>query len=710
MLSNQSASPIPTLPQQATPEEQEQRQFQLSLARTAYNYMFSYLEPVPLSADLPDGEAFTPDYELKVLETFAPMAENFKNVVVGLLKKELEDDLSEDTFKKIEETYETLKDEMSVWHLEKDIKNLQAFVESLSELPKALKNFVNIPKDVEKMVVGLEEVFAEFLKDGPTAFLKSTMFDTLCTDQGRNYLQAKSLEDYEALFDTIQKPLMLTLETQPWMPKTGKPCEQDWFFGYLQIAGFNTTNLKGVVLETNENQQAIMLSTLQEKFPVTDEILQKETGDTSLTLHEAARQRRLFAVDYSMLEGAKTNKVHGEQRYLSAPIALFYWNPSPPEGYPPGDGVLQPIAIQLEQTFNAESAPIFTPTDAANANDPNGLKWKIAKYFVNVVCAVQHESVAHLGACHLTVEPIIVAAHRQLAEQHPILKLLIPHFRFTININDDAIHSLIIPGGVVATNVGPAIESTLDLVASAHEAWRWDENNPDNLFKLRGVETLPQFPFRDDTMPLWNAIQEYVGAYLKVYYNSDKAVVEDTELQAWINEMVAPKYAGFKGMNGLRETGNPDQPFEIDTLEYLTKVISQIIYIAGPQHASVNYAQYPLMSYMPSVAGTIYHQPPTRSTELKTEDDCIQWYPPLDVSLYTFSFEYLLSGVQYDTFGYYSSNPRSPYFKDARVDNIVKDLQEQLALIEMDIRKRNNTRPMPYPFQLPSQIPNSISI
>ena len=38
------------------------------------------------------------------------------------------------------------------------------------------------------------------------------------------------------------------------------------------------------------------------------------------------------------------------------------------------------------------------------------------------------------------------------------------------------------------------------------------------------------------------------------------------------------------------------------------------------------------------------------------------------------------------------------------------DFQEQLALIEIEIRWLNKTRPMPYPFQLRSMIPNSFSI
>ena len=336
--------------------------------------------------------------------------------------------------------------------------------------------------------------------------------------------------------------------------------------------------------------------------------------------------------------------------------------------------------------------------------------WKIAKYIVNVMCAIQHEAVAHLGDCHLIVEPVVVAARRQLSDSHPLLKLLIPHFRFTININDDAIHSLIAPGGTVATNVGPSISSTLDLVAKAHKAWRWDENNPNNVFSLRGVDKLPSFPFRDDTLLLWEAIQDYVGSYLAIYYQSDKDVVEDEELQAWIHEMTCPLYAGFKGMNGLKSAGEEGRPYQIDSLDYLTQVVAQIIYIAGPQHASVNYAQYPLMSFAPSVAGTIYQKPPSRSTELKTDNDCLAWYPPLDVALYTSSFEYLLSSVQYDRLGQYTNNDRYPYFKDKRVTPLVETFQEQLALAEIEIRKRNKHRPMPYPFQLPSQVPNSISI
>lgn len=699
----------PALPQDLPPGEQQARAFQLSYARTDYNYMRSYMDSVPMSADLPSSERFSLDYASQVLRVFGPMIENFKTTVGWLLKRELSSDMSTQALKDVETAWKKLDKEFSLLHPLRDAKDLQEFFKALGELPAAMKGLVNVPGDVEAMVTGLDKVFKEMMATGPTAFLKSTLYDMLSVN-GRQYLKAKSIDDYTKLYNGLPTPTSLTIERAAWMPAEGKPCEQDWFFGFMQIAGYNTTQLRGVVVDAPAAGSAtVALADLVAKMPVTDAILQSVCGDRGATLAQAARDGRLYVIDYAALDGAKTEVLHGDQRYITAPIAVFYWNPKPPPGFPP-QGAMQPVAIQLAQKFDAETAPIFTPNDCAGGNDANLLKWRIAKYTMNVCGAIQHEAVAHLGATHLIVEPMIVAAHRQLAEGHPLLKLLIPHFRFTININDDAIHSLIVPGGVVACNVGIAIESSLQLVTNEHRAWRWDDNLPDRLFALRGVDRLPSFPFRDDTLLLWNAIKEFVGNYLRVYYRNDDDVRGDYELQGFIHELTDPRYCGFKGLGGLKATGDAKQPWRIDSLDYLIEMVSLILYTAGPQHASVNYAQYPYMAFVPSVGGSLYKASPTRSTTVASEEDLVAWFPPLDIALYSSSFEFLLSAVQFDTFGHYEHNERDPYFTDPRVMPLVDDFQDALALIEIEIRKRNRERPIPYPFQLPSQIPNSISI
>ena len=703
---------IPTLPQQDNEQQQTARKFQLSMAHTTYNYMTSYMEGVPLSADLPEQEKFSTTYEIKLLPVFKSMVENLIAVTERLFAKQIRDDLSIKRMDELKAAISELDNGIHLGHITEDVKAIKSIISIMADLPDAFESISHLPQDIAKALRGLKQLAEDTAKKGPTEILKNTLFNILSTEHGRDYLQAESIEDYEALFDTIALPEMLTIAEQDWMPQGEKPCMQDWFFGYLQIGGFNTTNLRGVQMTSPEGTEIVALESLLAKMPVTDEILQKETGDNDITLQQAAEQKRLYVVDYACLDGAETTPVHGEERFLGAPIALFYLNPNSPEGYPPAGekGVIQPIAIQLEQQYNAENTPIFTPTDAANAGDENHLKWRIAKYFVNVSCAIQHEAVAHLGDCHLTIDPIVVATNRKLSENHPLMVLLKPHFRFTISINNSALHSLIIPGGVVATNVGPKIEDTWELVRQAHLAWQFDDNNPDTVFDIRGVADIPAFPFRDDTKLLWDAVNKWVNDYVSLYYPTQEDMLQDNELQAWVNELVSPNYAKVTGMRGLKETGNAKQPFVIDDRDYLIKVIAQIIYIAGPQHASVNYAQYPLMSYMPSVAGTIYKPAPGKDTTIESEKDCLDWYPPLDVSMYTFLFEYLLSGVQYDTFGHYSEDPKIPYFKDRRLAQALSEFQEELAHIESTIRKRNRTRPMEYPFQLPSQIPNSISI
>ncbi len=731
-LGKEHTHKLPCLPQHASPKQLAKRQFQLSKARTDYNYMLTYIEPVPFSANVPKVEKFSPDYRALVAKVIAPMVENFKQVVLKLYSVQLAHDLPVNLIDSIKrkpekfalEWYDTMQALSQERQSAKERAAAQANAVAATSvstsvtpsvisptkatpkpLLKALGNLAHVPGDIEKMVSGLAKVHADFSRDGPTSLLKSLLHETISTEAGRDFLRPSSEDDYEQLYQTLARPLALQVAPQDWMLGDERPCQQDWYFGYLQTAGFNTTLLQGLTPST--------LAALLQKMPLTDAQFQAVLGDASVSLQRACEQRRLYVCDYEFLVGAKESEFRGLKRYLSTPIALFYWNPSPPPGYPPGAGVLQPIAIQLHQQHDIETAPIFTPNDSANAQDPNGLKWKLAKFIVNAMQAIHHESIAHFGSCHLAIEPAVLASHRQLAENHPLMVLLKPHFRFTLHLNTTARHNLIIPGGVVATNVGPAIESSWEKISQAFINRQFDDINPERLFDLRNVAKLPDFPFRDDTLLLWKAIKKYVAAYLRLYYENDAAVQQDSELQAWVNELVSPMHAGFRGMRGLRKLAEPNaakQLFELDNLDYLIDIVAYLIYLAGPQHGSVNYAQYPLMSFGPCVMGTVYQPGPSRSTVLNEVDDCLPWYPPLDQVLYTFTFEYLLSNVQYDKFGHYPGTPSMPYFKDERVQEVLADFQEELALIEAEIRLRNRNRPVPYLFQMPSRLSNSVSI
>ena len=521
---------LPSLPQHDSLEGNEQRKFQLSVAKTKYNYMTSYLEGVPLSADVPKGEEFSLKYTEGVLQVVMRLTENFKTNVLQLLEKEIIGDVDSDVFKKIKASYAKLDKEMSVFHPEQDSENLKSFMHSLSKLPDAVEGALNIPKDLITMVKGIKEVMEQVKVDGPTALLKSTLYELLNNSGKRDHLEAQAIDDFHKLYQGFETPpLTVSIKNKPWMDSEKEPYLQDWFFGYLQTAGFNTTNLVAVRAENEPTKSSMQISALLEKMPLTDGILQSVLADSGITLQTAVAEKRLYVCDYTMMTGKQSNILHGKQRYVAAPIAVFYWSNISAEGYPETDGYMRPIAIQLDQEHDAINTPIFTPNDASDVNDINGLKWQVAKQIVNICSAVQHENVAHLGACHLIMDTIIIAANRELSEQHPLLTLLKPHFRFTLNINNDALHSLIIPGGVTACNVGITPESSFEMIAEAREAWLWDGQSPEQLFKDRGVDenSLPGFEFRDDTLLLWKAINKFVREYLAVYYKNDDSVVAD---------------------------------------------------------------------------------------------------------------------------------------------------------------------------------------
>jgi len=705
---------IPTIPNDPinTDADREQRQFELSYARTAYNYMTSYLPPVPLSADEPKTEGFTLEYETHLAQPFLALAENFTAVVLARLEAELEASLAGlAVLKEVEQEIKDVREQLSgvsALNIKKDIAEIRELAAALERLPAAIKELVDgvrdIPKDLANVATGLARVFGEVPAEGATAFLKDTLYDVLGTGEGATYLLAHSLDDYVSLFATLPLPQTLCVEPKDWMELGDKqlPWDQDWYFGYMQIAGFNTTLLARVTAAAGGSSKTIALTDLLAKFPVDDATLQRVSGDPSATLASAAEASRLYVCDYTMFDGAHGDRLHGRQRFVAAPIALFYWNPSPPPGFPP-DGAMQPVAIQLGQTHDPARFPVFTPQD--------GAQWVQAKYYAQWAQAVQHEAVAHFGACHAYADAIVVATHRRLPATHPLFVLLTPHFRFTIAINDSALHSLIVPGGTVASVLSPTIGDTFALIKDAHMARRFDADSPPDVFSHRGVdaEHLPEFPFRDDTLLIWAALERWVRRYLRVYYPSDAEVVGDDELQGWVEELAAPDRAALRGLDGLERGGSPEAPtWRITSFDYLVRLVAQIIYLGGPQHASVNYAQFPLMTYIPSVSGSLYAPPPTASDD--DPADTLRAMPPLDVALYQLSFAYLLSSVQYDNFGHYSDNPRAPYFADVRVREAEADFKADLCAIEQTIRARNKQRPMPYPYQLPSHIPNSISI
>ena len=59
------------------------------------------------------------------------------------------------------------------------------------------------------------------------------------------------------------------------------------------------------------------------------------------------------------------------------------------------------------------------------------------------------------------------------------------------------------------------------------------EFNFEKNIENRDVADIPNYHYRDDGLKLWNVINGYVQEIISLFYETDKEVEEDKELQDW---------------------------------------------------------------------------------------------------------------------------------------------------------------------------------
>ncbi|QLE44179.1 lipoxygenase [Nostoc sp. C052] len=467
-----------------------------------------------------------------------------------------------------------------------------------------------------------------------------------------------SLEDYNKLF--IKIPL----------PEISARFQEDLVFAYMQVAGPNPLMLQKV----SEQEQLLQ---------ITNEQYQQIIG-TSDSLEVAKKEGRLYKADYSKLKNMENGNFPNRQKYIYSPLALFAVPPSSSSSRS-----LIPVAIQYQP-----QDPVFTPL--------NGDNWAIAKSIVQMADSNYHELVSHLGRTHLFIEPFVIATKRRLPASHHLRILLEPHFEGTILINYGAHKILIAPGREVDAILASKIESDRQLTVEAAQDYLHHFNDLifPQILANRGVNNtsqLPEYPYRDDGLLIWNAIHKWVRAYLSSYYTNEQQILADQALQNWAKELISEQ-------GGRLQNFGEDISGTIKTLDYLIDAVSTIIFIASAQHAAVNFPQSQLMTYAPAFPLAVYSPAPTN---LDQPGDFMRILPPLDQAKTQLKLTYLLGSVYYTQLGQYSNS----YFKSKpELSSALLAFQNELKGIEQEINQKNSKRIMPYKFLLPSQIPQSINI
>ena len=477
---------------------------------------------------------------------------------------------------------------------------------------------------------------------------------------------ARSIENYHEVFQTIS------------LPEIAYTFQDDLEFARLRVAGPNSVLIEAV--PNNEVPTKCAISAEQYANIVPND-----------SLANALEEGRIFQCDYKDLASIEPGAWGSKAKYLTCPVAL--------SAVPPQAGSLVPIAINCDPSNPA--SPVITPSSAPDKQ----WGWQMAKFCVQAADGNYHELYAHLARTHLVTEAVAVATHRQLAEKHPIWALLVRHFEGTLFINEAAATTLITPGGPIDHIFAGTIKSSQQTAADARLSFNFTTGMLPADLASRGVDAnsaLKDYPYRDDALLVWGAIEGWVRGYVDYYYANDAAVTNDTELSDWAADIASTslgKLDGFAAPTSRAE---------------LVQTCTMIIFTASAQHAAVNFPQKSIMSFAPAVTGAMWEQAPSTGDNA-TKQEWLSLMPPEPLALEQLSVLYLLGSIYYRPLGTYLS-PEFPYpewFQDPHITGVNGPLARFKAAldgVEQTIAARNANRVKPYPYLLPSLIPSSTNI
>ncbi|XP_026208082.1 arachidonate 15-lipoxygenase B-like [Anabas testudineus] len=415
---------------------------------------------------------------------------------------------------------------------------------------------------------------------------------------------------------------------------------------------------------------------LPSNFPVTDDMLLH-----GQSLADEMKNGNIFLCNYKNFDGVQPNIINGKAQYLMAPLVLLQKTPN---------DKLMPIAIQLKQT-PADDNPIFGP------NDPK-YDWLLAKTFVRSAEFTEHELNSHLLRTHLLAEVFAVSLLRSVSMVHPLYKLLMPHTRYTLQINILARKFLVSDTGFFKMHAASGGEALITILQRSLSSLTYRSLCiPDDIAD-RGLESVPNFYYRDDGLRLWNIINSFVKGILKYYYKSDKEVQNDSELQNWIGDIFEH---GFLS----RESSGIPQRFS--TVDELVKFVTMVIFTCSAQHSAVNTGQFDYGGFMPNTPITLQLPPPIKKG-LANENTLLQTLPMVSETVNGMAVMWLLSKPSSDfvALGQY----REEYFTEETACEVIKVFQEELKKLSEGIKKRNESLEIPYTYMDPALMENSVAI
>jgi arachidonate 15-lipoxygenase len=447
--------------------------------------------------------------------------------------------------------------------------------------------------------------------------------------------------------------------------------QQDLIFGLQRVIGVNPVVLRAV---THQHPLPEKLSEFQMRRIFEDQI-------DEIDYAAAIGQKRVYVLDYAALDILQLNPGHidgGRKQYVTTPIVVLFLQ---------SDGMLRPIAIQLYQDPGPDN-PIYTSKD--------GNLWLAAKIFAQIADGNHHILYTHATRIHYVMEAIIMASRRQLYKSHPLYVLLNPHLQYTLNVNHQ--HTFLKdrkgrPGRFGELFAGD-YDATIQCMANGMTSFNFRASAFPNDIANREVDNPDLFyPYRDDGILLWNAIQSFVKEYVDLYYKSEADVTGDYEIQAWANDISAQDRGRIPGF-----------PAKFESKQELTETLGHIIFLCTAFHSCIHFNQYKYPGFVPNMPYSAYAPPPMGKNTGIDAAELLKFQPAFRAA-YSQTWTYFLTNFRVNRIGQYPLQQFDPEARDA-----ITRFRNQLEEIEEQIDRRNNNRSVTYDRMNPRLIPNGVTV
>ncbi|XP_042772882.1 polyunsaturated fatty acid lipoxygenase ALOX12 isoform X2 [Panthera leo] len=400
-------------------------------------------------------------------------------------------------------------------------------------------------------------------------------------------------------------------------------------------------------------------------------VLPSGTEALGAQLERELQSGSLFEADFSLLDGIPANVIRGEKQYLAAPLVMLQMRP---------EGKLLPVVIQIQPPSpSCPAPPLFLPSDPP-------LAWLLAKIWVRNSDFQVHQLQYHLLSTHLVAEVIAVATMRCLPGLHPVFKLLIPHIRYTLEINTRARSQLISEGGIFDKAVSTGGGGHVHLLRRAMAQLTYRSLCPPDDLAARGLLGIPSALYAHDALQLWEIIAR------------DDVVRGDPELQAWCREITEV---------GLCQAQDRGFPASFQSQSQLCHFLTMCVFTCTAQHGAINQGQLDWYAWVPNAPCTMRMPPPTTKEDVKMAT-VMGSLPDIRQACLQMTITWHLGRRQPDMVPL--GHHKEKYFSSPKAQAVLRQFQTDLENLEREITARNAQVDLPYDYLRPSRIENSVTI